>query len=61
MKNEIITTLTLEDKSFTNDKGETVNYVDASVIIDGERLTVKFRKEDRGLLRVLRRSFDEVK
>ena len=61
MKNAITTTLTLEDKSFINEKGETVNYIDASVIIDGEKLPVKFRKEDRGLLRVLRRSFKEVK
>lgn len=60
-KHIVNTTLTLEDKTFNNEKGETVNYTEASVVIDGERFKVSFRKEDRSLLRVLRRDMEEVK
>ena len=59
MKHTTICTLTLEDKTFTDKtSGQFIDYVEASVIIDGEKLFVKFRKEDKSLLRVLRRTMD---
>ena len=62
MKHTTTCTLTLEDKTFTDKAtGESIDYTEASVIIDGERLFVKFRREDKSLLRVLRRDMTEVK
>ena len=60
-KHTIETTLTLEDKVFVNDKQEKIDYTEATVDIFGERLKVSFRKEDKSLLRVLRRDMQEVK
>ena len=59
MKNTVTVELTLEDKAFTNDKNELVNYCEASLVLGGERFLVKFRKEDRALLRVIRRTLEE--
>ena len=62
MKHTTTCILTLEDKVFTDkETGQFIDYVEASVIIDGERLLVKFRREDKSLLRVLRRDMTEVK
>ena len=61
MKNQAECKLVLEDKSFVNDKGETVDYLAATVVVDGESIHVSVKKEDRGLLRVLRRGMPEVK
>ena len=61
MKTTANCTLILEDASFTNkENGETINYLAATLIVDGEALRVNFRKEDKSLLRVLRRSMDVV-
>ena len=45
----------VEDKTFTNKDGDEIEYVDARVVIDGESVKVRLAREDRSLLRVLRR------
>lgn len=56
MKNVCSCTLVLEDSTFTDkESGKKIDYVAASVVVDGETLRVNFRKEDKSLLRVLRR------
>ena len=60
MKNQINCTLTLEDKSFVNKEGQVIDYVALTLTIDGEDVRVSVKKEDKGLLRILRRDMPRV-
>ena len=61
MKTKTICTLYLEDASFTDkETGKTIDYLSATLDVDGEHLRVSFRKEDKSLVRVLRRSMETV-
>ncbi len=61
MKNQTTCTLTLEDRSFVDQKTNTVvDYVSAVLTIDGEDVRVSVKKEDKSLLRILRRAMPVV-
>lgn len=60
MKNQTTCTVTLEDKRFVNKEGETVDYVAVTLTIDGEDVRVTVKKEDKSLLRILRRDMPRV-
>ena len=55
MKNFCDCTLVLEDKTFTNEEGNSFEYVESTLVVKGEKFRINFRKEDKALLRFLRR------
>ena len=55
MKNVCDCALVLEDKIFTNEQGNPVEYIEASLVVKGEKFRINFRKGDKALLRFLRR------
>ena len=55
MKNVCDCALVLEDKTFTNEQGNPVEYIETSLVVKGEKFRINFRKEDKALLRFLRR------
>ena len=61
MKTKTNCTLYLEDATFTDENGRNVDYVAATLDVCGEKLRVTFKKEDKALLRFLRRSMEPVK
>ena len=61
MKTRTTCTLTLEDATFTDkESGRAIEYLSATLNVDGENLKISFRKEDKSLIRVLRRSMEAV-
>ncbi len=50
---KIQTTLTVEDKTFTNDRGESIAYKNVTVLVAGKELRVQLRKEDKALFEYL--------
>ena len=52
--------LTVEDKTFTNADKQLVEYVSITAFIGGEEVHLSVKKEDRSLLRILRRDYDDV-
>lgn len=61
MKNQTTCTLTLEDRTFFDEKTRTdVEYVAGTLTIDGEDIRIAVKKEDKSLLRVLRRDMPVV-
>lgn len=62
MKHIANCTLVVEDKTFLDkETGNAVEYTAVSAIVNGEEIRLSVKKEDRSLLRVLRREMDEVK
>lgn len=59
MKNVCECKLVLEDKTFTNEQGNSVEFVEASLVVQGEKFRINFRKEDKALLRFLRRDMQK--
>lgn len=55
MKNVCECALVLEDKTFTDEQGNPVEYIETSLVVKGEKFRINFRKEDKALLRFLRR------
>ena len=60
MKNVVDATLIIEDKSFVNKDGEVVDFTSIIAYIDGEDVHLSVKKEDKGLLRILRRGMEQV-
>ena len=46
-------TLTIEEKSFTNDKNESVDYLDCVATIAGQKIKFYPKPEDKSLLKYL--------
>lgn len=61
MKTKTNCTLYLENATFTDENGRNIDYLAATLDVCGENLRVTFRKEDKVLLRFLRRSMELVK
>lgn len=54
-------TLIVEDKTFTDkESGAKIDYTSVIVSVGGEEIHVSVKKEDKGLLRVLRRDMQQV-
>ena len=60
MKNVCMVELVIEDKSFVNKDGEVIDYTSVVAKIDGEDVHLSVKKEDKGLLRILRRDMEQV-
>ena len=53
MKRTVNTVLTFEDKVFTNDSGERIEYMSITAKIAGEDIRLEIKKEDKSLFKYL--------